>query len=97
MEEDNFYEARLDRIFGKGSMWKHRTLRTIFDPYSSEWSETNFEKKVEILEKAIAAGEDLEVLISDYKDRYLEQNRKDIANSVEDALIALLAYKLKKV
>ena len=96
MEEENFYEARLDRIFAKGSIWQHRTLRTVFDPYSSEWNETDFEKKVEILERVIEAGEDLEGLIMEYKLRYNDQNRKDIANSVEDALAALLGYKLKK-
>lgn len=39
---------RMDRIF-KAPMWKHRTLRTIFDPFSSEWKETSMDKKVQIL------------------------------------------------
>ncbi|WP_118196182.1 hypothetical protein [Albibacterium indicum] len=33
---DNFYEAQLGKVFGNGSMWKHRTFRTIFDPISSK-------------------------------------------------------------
>ncbi|MFX8778222.1 hypothetical protein ABTM50_20380, partial [Acinetobacter baumannii] len=70
MKEENFYEARLDRIFSKGTMWQHRTLRTVLDPYSSEWNETNFKKKLEILRKVIDAGEDLEGLIMEYKQRY---------------------------
>jgi hypothetical protein len=94
--EDNFYEARLDKLFGKGSLWKHRTFRTVLDPYSSEWNGTDFEKKIEILEKVVASGEDLNVLIKDYKERYNEQNRKDISSSVESALIMLLKYKLTK-
>ena len=96
MENDNFYEARLDKIFGKGSMWKHRTFRTILDPFSSEWNETDYNKKIEILERVVAAGEDLEILISDYKERYDEQNRKDISSSVESALTKLLQYRLTK-
>jgi len=96
MDDDNFYEARLDKIFGNGSMWKHRTFRTILDPFSSEWNGTDYNKKIEILEKVVAAGEDLEMLISEYKERYDEQNRKDISSSVESALTKLLQYRLTK-
>lgn len=96
MEDDNFYEARLDKVFGKGSMWKHRTFRTIFDPFSSEWNMTDYKKKIEILEKVIESGENLEDLINDYKERYDEQNRKDISLSVESALVKLLQYRLTK-
>ncbi len=95
-DEENYYERRLDKIFGKGSMWTHRTFRTVLDPFSSEWNKTGYDKKLEILEKIIDAEEDLEMLISDYKDRYDEQNRKDISSSAEIALIKLLQYKLTK-
>ena len=94
--ENNYYEARLDRIFGKGSLWKHRTFRTIFDPFSSEWDKTTFDQKIEILGTIIDRGERLEVLIADYKERYNEQNRKDISNVVEIALTKLLTYKLTR-
>jgi hypothetical protein len=96
MEDNNTYEARLDKIFGNGSMWKHRTFRTILDPFSHEWSLTNYEEKIEILEKLVASGELLLSLILDYKLRYYEQNRDDIATSVEFALIQILQYHLKK-
>jgi len=96
MDDDNFYEARLDKIFGNDSMWKHRTFRTILDPFSSEWNGTDYDKKIEILEKVVAAGEDLEMLISEYKERYDVQNRKDISSSVESALTKLLQYRLTK-
>lgn len=92
--EDNYYEARMDKIFGKGSIWSHRTLRTIFDPFSSEWAKTNYERKIEILEILIASGESLELLVDEYKDRYKTQNRIDIASSVDEALAMLLTYKL---
>ena len=93
-DDNNFYEARLDKIFGKGLMWNHRTFRTILDPYSSEWNETNFNKKLEILKTVVQSGEDLEILISDYKERYNEQNRKDITSCVESALTQLLQFNL---
>lgn len=95
-KEDNYYESRMDKIFGKSSFWKHRTLRTIFDPFSSEWADTDFFKKKQILRQIIESGEDLEQLIWEYKERYEEQKRKDIANSVEDALIRLLVSELKE-
>ena len=43
------YQQQLDKIFGKGSLWKHRTLRTVFDPFSSEYDNTTIDKKLEIL------------------------------------------------
>ena len=95
MEEENYYENRLDKIFVKGSLWKHRTFRTIFDPPSSEWHYTSLQKKIEILERVVEAGENLQELISDYKERYLEQGRRDIAMEVETALAILLQYKLE--
>lgn len=45
------YQQKIDKIFGKGSLWKHRTLRTLFDPNSSEYNQTTMEKKLEILQK----------------------------------------------
>ena len=89
-DDNNYYEARLDKIFGNGSMWKHRTFRTVLDPFSSEWDKTLIDEKIEILEKFIASGENLEQLIRDYKDRYNEQNRKDISSSVEITLTKIL-------
>jgi hypothetical protein len=96
MTNNNWYESRLDKIFAKGALWKHRTFRTIFDPLSSEWRHTTIDQKIEILERVVNEGEDLKKLIKDYKNRYLEQNRRDIAVSVESALVILLEYKLKK-
>ena len=97
MEEENYYENRLDKIFAKGSLWKHRTFRTIFDPPSSEWRHTSLQKKIEILERVVESGENLRKLIRDYKQRYFEQGRRDIAMEVETALTILLQYKLKNI
>jgi hypothetical protein len=95
-DDNNWYEARLDKIFSKGALWKHRTFRTILDPYSSEWNHTTMEKKIEILERVVSSGENLVVLVADYKGRYNEQNRHDISNRVEEALTAILQNMLVK-
>jgi hypothetical protein len=90
------YEIRLDSIFGKGSFWVHRTMRTVFDPYSSEWHSTNLDRKIEILNTIIENGESLKTIIVEYKQRYLDADRKDIADSIEDSLSILLEYSLLK-
>ena len=92
--EGNNYEARLDKIFGNGTLWQHRTLRTILDPYSEEWKHTELEEKIEILKKIVNSGENLEKLVSNFKDRYEDQNRKDISASAEAALAIVLQFNL---
>lgn len=92
--EEDFYEARLDKIFSKGSMWQHRTLRTVFDLYSTEYHETDMNKKLEILQRIVEAGESLNGIIDEYKERYDENGRNDISRCVEAAVIGLLEYKL---
>jgi hypothetical protein len=95
MKKSLGYESRMDRIFTEGYLWKHRTLRTIFDRPSSEWSHTTIDQKIKILKKIVASGEKLHMLIADYKIRYLEQNRRDIAIEAETALAILLEYQLQ--
>jgi hypothetical protein len=90
------YEVRMDKLFARGNLWKHRTLRTVFDPSSTEYTATTIDQKYYILKKAVENGEKLRVLIHDYKFRYLEQNRRDIAFEVENAIIILLDYQLKE-
>lgn len=89
------YEARLDKIFSEGRLWKHRTMRTVFDPLSSEYSDTSLDQKIEILKKIVNNDFQLRRLISDYKERYIEQNRRDIASEVEKSLVVLLDHILK--
>ena len=45
------YQEIVDEIFG--SYYQHRTLRTLFDPYSHEWNDTTIEKKLIILKKIL--------------------------------------------
>ena len=96
MTQSTDYEARMDKLFIQGRLWKHRTLRTVFDPGSSEWDSTTMKQKIEILKSVIESGEELDELIFDYKDRYREQNRQDIASRVQEAVILLLNFNLKE-
>lgn len=98
MVEDihDYYEERLDKIFAHGRIWPHRTFRTILDPYSNEWEETSMDRKLEILERAVASGESLQMLVFNYKCRYIEKNRKDIAGCVDTALARILEHQLTK-
>ncbi len=90
------YEARMDMIFTNGRLWNHRTLRTVFDPPSSEWGETTMQQKAAILKKIVENGERLYRLIRDYKMRYIEQNRRDIAIETENGLAYILEHILKQ-
>jgi hypothetical protein len=85
------YQEKLDKIFSKGGLRKHRTLRTVFDPYSSEWDDTTINKKIEIL-KLINENEiDLMELIDEYKLFYLDENKPHVIKSVEEGLKILLS------
>ena len=95
MNKHEDYEARMDMIFTNGHLWKHRTLRTVFDPPSSEWGNTTMYQKAAILKKIVENGENLYELIFDYKDRYIEQNRRDIANETGNALAHIIDHILK--
>jgi len=89
------YQDKLDNIFCKGRIWNHRTLRTVFDPYSSEWQDTTIDKKIEILKVINKNGIDLIKLINDYKLFYLEENKPHVIKSVEDGLKILLSNAIK--
>ena len=86
---DKDYEYRIDKIFGS-SLWKHRTLRTLFDPGSHEWTETEIPKKLEYLKAIVDSGEDLERLLREYKMRYKEQKKLNIIDNLQDGLTILL-------
>ncbi len=91
------YQEIVDEIFGR--TYKHRTLRTIFDPFSSEWAETDMNKKIEILQIILNSRKiSLEQLIEGYKDYYTEEleNKRHVITSVEDSLIEILQHLLCK-
>ena len=96
MNQENNYEARMDNLFGNGSIWRHRTLRTLFDPYSEEWKNTDLDEKVQILRSITASEESFLGLIYQFKDRYEENGRIDISSSVEVSLAMIIEYQLKR-
>ncbi|RYF24129.1 MAG: hypothetical protein EOO42_06145 [Flavobacteriales bacterium] len=53
---------------------------------------TSINDKVAILDKIVKSGQHLELLVTEYKFRYLSQNRKDIVKSVDAALLKILQY-----
>jgi hypothetical protein len=90
------YQEKLDAIFGKGDLWKHRTLRTVFDPYSSEYDKTTIEQKLDILKTIKSNKIDLKELVEDYSDFYLEENKRHVVNAVAEGLVILLSNLLNE-
>lgn len=90
------YQERLDEIFGKGSFWKHRTLRTLFDPLSNEYEQTTIEKKLEIMRVLRENNVDINEVLSGYKEFYTEENKKHVAEIADEGLEILLRLENEK-
>lgn len=80
------YQQRIDNIFTKGNLWKHRTLRTLFDPHSSEYNQTTMERKLEILQTIKDHGIDLDNLLDEYKEFYTEENKIHVVDVADEGL-----------
>ena len=89
------YQQKLDNIFGKGSLWKHRTLRTLFDPNSSEYNQTRMDKKLEILNTIRENKIDLNELLDEYKEFYKEENKIHVVDVADEGLEILLKEETK--
>lgn len=89
------YQQKIDKIFGKGSLWKHRTLRTLFDPFSSEYNQTTMDKKLEILKTIKENGIELNELLNDYKKFYTEENKIHVVDVADEGLERLLKEEMK--
>lgn len=83
-------QEKIDKIFGKGSLWKHRTLRTLFDPNSSEYNQTSMDKKLEILQTIKDNDIDLTELLDYYKEFYIEENKVHVADVADEGLEILI-------
>jgi len=90
LKDKMHYQEKIDKIFSKGSFWKHRTLRTLFDPYSSEYNDTTFDKKVEILKTIIENKIDLTELLNNYKEFYTEENKIHVVDVADEGLERLM-------
>ena len=84
------YQQKIDKIFGKGSLWKHRTLRTLFDPNSSEYNQTTMEKKLVILQTIKDNNIDLSELLNEYKEFYTEENKIHVVDVADEGLQILI-------
>lgn len=89
---------KLDQIFTKGHLWKHRTMRTFFDMNSSEWKHTTLDEKLDYIYTAIDSGSlSLEEMIDAYTDFYLYSlaNKEHVLLSLDESL-AFLKEKSKE-
>ena len=57
------YQEKLDKIFADGDIWKHRTFRTVLNPFGEEYKYTSLEEKVEIVKKCIDNNLDLQQIV----------------------------------
>jgi hypothetical protein len=89
------FQEQLDQIFSPGKDWKHRSFRTILDPYSTEYSYTTMDEKIQIMRKIVKSETGLPTIIRKYKKHHLDQGRQDIVSSVEEALAILLENALQ--
>ncbi len=92
------YQFVMDDIFGYG--YKHRTLRTLFDPGSHEWTETTMDEKISILQKIIAYKHiPLGIIIQEYKKYYREEvaNKEYVARDADMGVGILLEACVKKL
>ena len=90
------YQEIVDEVFG--SMYTHRTLRTLFDPASSEWDDTTISKKIEILKTLIDSEKiTLAQILSGYINFYKNElaNKAHVVDSLENGLAILLTHALK--
>jgi hypothetical protein len=83
------YQYRMDKIMG--FMYKHRTLRTLFDHAATEWMETSTEKKLMLLEILLDSGYALQKWIADYKYYYEkeEYNKEYVTITIDSSLVYL--------
>jgi hypothetical protein len=69
------YQEIVDEVFG--SYYRHRTLRTLFDPNSNEWTETTINEKLEILKTLLDSNKiDLDETLIGYKHFYQKELAK---------------------
>src|ERR1700741_4185438 len=73
-------------------LYKHCSLRTCFDPYSYEWSETDMDAKINILQKVVAKGNSLKNILAEYKITYRTHPASEDA---ADGLARLLQHLLQ--
>jgi hypothetical protein len=89
MSNQMHYQYRMDKIMG--FMYKHRTLRTLFDCQSHEWDQTDMNKKLMLVELLIDSGMTLKEWILAYKKFYETEldNKQHVPRTINDSLLVL--------
>ena len=90
------YQQKLDDIFGNGKLWKHRTMRTVFDPYSAEYNQTSIKKKLEIVKIITSNNIEITDLIREYKTFYRKENKQNVIDSLEEGILILFSNLLSE-
>lgn len=93
---EKHYQEIVDEVIGQHS--PHRTLRTLFDPGSTEWNETSIDKKLELLKKILDSGKiTLPQIINGYSYFYNQEStgKRHVADALEEGLAILLENSLK--
>lgn len=90
--EKKHYSQLVEEAVGFSLKEQHLSnLRTCFDPYSFEWTQTKMEAKIEILKKVLANGNRLSEILIEYKFAYKDS---PASKDVEYGLVALMQYLL---
>ena len=90
--EKKHYSQLVEDAVGFSLKEQHLSnLRTCFDPYSFEWTQTKMETKIEILKKVLENGNKLNEILTEYKIAYKDS---PASKDVEGSLVALLQYVL---
>ena len=92
-----YYQEIADQVLGKYS--PHRTLRTVFDYLSHEWSQTTIDEKLNILKKMLDTGDiTLGHILLEYRHYYTEEltNKAYVVDAIEESLEILLEHSIKK-
>lgn len=85
------YQDLMDRIFDS-PCFRHRTLRTVFDPGSHEWNQTTMEEKIALIKKILENKLSIEFILAHYEMHYREEGRDDIARNAKRGLAHILQY-----
>jgi hypothetical protein len=86
----------LKEIMDKFSINDIGCLRTIFDPFSTEYGDTDYDTKLRFLEMIEDKGINISLVVLLYKDYFEEFDRPDIVDCLPQALADILEYKIRK-
>lgn len=87
------YQERVAKVLGTR---QHSSLRTCFDPYAHEWSETTLSEKYLILSRCVNSGLNIEYLVRGYRDEYTKIKGSYAVEDLDLALAQILNHVILK-